>query len=169
MKRLLIRSLCLVLIFLLIGCAARVTQNPDAPQQSLPLPKQINLLLTLEMQAISKGMMELVPTIATADWKNVAKIGLQIKHSYIMQQQLTPQQRKTLQRVLPKEFKKLDFEFHLTANKLAYAAEQQNPELVNFYFYRLNEACSQCHSRFALEKFPGFINPNSEFNPNQHQ
>lgn len=37
---------------------------------------------------------------------------------------------------------------------LAHAAEMGHPDIVNFYFYKLNTACVECHTEFALEKFP---------------
>ena len=171
-KKYFIQFLCVVLTYLLIACTARNNDlthtNRHIHQQLPPLPGDISLLLTLEMQAISKSMMELVPAIATADWQKISDIGSQIKQSYIMQHQLTDQQRQTMLRILPTDFKKIDFQFHQTAGKLAHAAEQHNRELINFYFYKLNEACSQCHSQYALVKFPGFIEPESPFEHTLH-
>ncbi len=156
-------SLLIVSIFslvLLASCTTKQTgyhhQDHVATKESLTLPKDISLLLTLEMQAINQGMMELVPALASADWQEIAKIGREIKDSYIMHNRLTEQQRETLHHVLPKEFQILDHKFHQMAGMLEHTAEMQKPELVNFYFYKLNEACGQCHSRYASEKFPGF-------------
>ncbi len=173
MKKRFNQSLCLTLIIFLVACTARnntpTPKNRHPSRQLPPLSQDISLLLTLEMQAISKAMMELVPAIATADWQKISDIGSQIKHSYIMRHQLTSQQRQTLQRVLPTDFKKMDFQFHLTAGKLADAAEQHNRELVNFYFYKMNEACSQCHSQYALARFPGFLkSENNSFDSHAH-
>ncbi len=171
-KKRLIQCFCLTITLFLLACTARnnnlTPNNQHSNRQLPPLPGDISLLLTLEMQAISKAMMELVPAIATADWQKISGIGSQIKHSYIMRHQLTSQQRQTLQRILPTDFKKMDFQFHQTAGKLAHAAEQHNSELVNFYFYKLNEACSQCHSQYALAKFPGFVDHHSEIDSNTH-
>lgn len=136
-------------------------QDHVTAKESLALPKDISLLLTLEMQAINQGMMKLVPAIASADWQEIAEIGRQIKNSYIMHNRLTKQQRETLHHVLPKEFQTLDHEFHQMAGMLEHTAKMQKPELVNFYFYKLNEACGQCHSRYASEKFPGFSDSNN--------
>ena len=159
MKKYPFRILSALSIVLLISCTVKQAdyyQNHVTHNESLHLPKDISLLLTLEMRAINQGMMELVPAIASADWHEVAEIGSEIKGSYIMHNRLTKQQRKTLHRVLPKGFKILDHEFHQLAGMLMHSAKMQKPELVNFYFYKLNEACGQCHSRYAANKFPGF-------------
>ena len=153
------RIVLVLSLVLLASCTAKQTgyhQDHAIANESLALPKDISILLTLEMQAINQGMMELVPAIASADWQEIAEIGRQIKDSYIMHNRLTEQQRETLHHVLPKEFQTLDHKFHQMAGMLEHTAEMQKPELVYFYFYKLNEACGQCHSRYASEKFPGF-------------
>lgn len=159
-----LQILTVLSIAFLVGCTAKQTgyhQNHTIHHESLALPTDISRLLTLEMQAITQGMMELVPAIASANWQKISEIGGQIKESYIMHHRLTKQQRKSLHRVLPKEFKILDYQFHQLAGMLAHSAKMQKPELVNFYFYKLNEACGQCHSRYALNKFPGFSSSNN--------
>lgn len=159
MKNLTRQILSILVIAMLVSCTAKRPgghQNQPIHHEPLVLPNDLSHLLTLEMQAINQGMMELVPAIATANWQQVAEISNQIKGSYIMHHRLSTQQRKTLHRVLPKEFKILDYQFHQLAGMLAHSAKMQKPELVNFYFYKLNEACGQCHSRYASSRFPGF-------------
>jgi len=158
-----VKILTVLSIALLVSCTVKQTgyhQNHVSHHETLSLPKDLSHLLTLEMQAINQGMMELVPAIASANWQEVAEIGSQIKNSYIMHHRVSKQQRKTLHRILPKEFKILDYQFHQLAGMLAHSAKMQKPELVNFYFYKLNEACGECHSRYASSRFPGFSDSN---------
>jgi hypothetical protein len=162
MKNPLLHILSVLSIIFLASCTVKQTsphQNHATNNEILSLPKDLSLLLTLEMRAINQGMMDLVPAIASADWPKIAEIGDKIKGSYIMHNRLTKQQQKTLHHVLPLEFKVLDQKFHQLAGMLTHSAEMQKPELVNFYFYKLNEACGQCHSKYASNKFPGFLSP----------
>lgn len=120
----------------------------------IQLDDEIHELLQQEMQAIQTGMMSLVPAIASGDWEKVADIGKNIEGSYLLKQKLTTEQRHVLHKSLPAEFIKRDQAFHHSAGMLAHAAEMGHPDIVNFYFYKLNTACVECHTEFALEKFP---------------
>jgi len=31
----------------------------------------------------------------------------------------------------------------------------KNADVVNFYFYKMNDACVSCHGKYAAERFPG--------------
>ena len=128
----------------------------------LQLDADIQQLLQQEMQAIQAGMMSLIPVIASGDWDKVAEIGKKLEGSYLLKQQLTTAQRHALHKSLPAEFIKLDQAFHHSAGMLAHAAEMKNADIVNFYFYKLNTACVECHTEFATERFPGLM-------PSQHK
>ena len=120
----------------------------------IQLDPEIHQLLQQEMQAIQSGMMSLVPAIASGDWDKVVEIGKNIEGSYLLKQKLTHAQRHALHKSLPAEFIKRDQAFHHSAGMLAHAAEMKNADIVNFYFYKLNTACVECHTEFANEKFP---------------
>jgi hypothetical protein len=113
-------------------------------------------LLSQEMLALQKGMMFLVPELASGNWQEVEKISKKIKASYILKKQLTKEQAKELHSKLPATFIELDQSFHKDAGKLAKMAENKNAELANFYFYKMNNACIQCHSKFAKHRFKAF-------------
>jgi len=84
-----------------------------------------------------------------------------------MRQKLTKVQKDELHRVLPKQFIEMDQDFHNSAGMLAYAAEMKNADVVNFYFFKLNNACITCHAKYATERFPGLVNGN-EVDSHQH-
>jgi hypothetical protein len=119
------------------------------------LSPELMVLLNQEMALIQQGMMNLVPAIAAGEWLEAATIGKQIKASFILKQKLTTAQKEELHRVLPELFIEMDQDFHKSAGMLAHAAEMQNADVVNFYFYKMNAACVACHSKFAAERFPG--------------
>lgn len=123
-------------------------------EQAVHLSPDLKKLLNQEMAAIQKGMMELVPAIAAGNWEGIETIGKNIKASFIMKQKLTKAQKEELHRILPPNFIEMDQSFHKSAGMLAHAAEQKNADVVNFYFFKLNEACVACHSKFATDRFP---------------
>ena len=154
------------LTLLITACAdlhqARTAMTHNTQPAQLQLDTDIQQLLQQEMQAIQTGMMSLIPVIASGDWDKVAEIGKKLEGSYLLKQQLTTAQRHALHKSLPAEFIKLDQAFHRSAGMLAHAAEIKNADVVNFYFYKLNTACVECHTEFATEKFPALT-------PSQHK
>lgn len=122
----------------------------------IELSPELQQVLGKEMRAVQKGMMGLTPAIAKGEWHLISEIGVKIRDSYIMKQELSKGQKEELHRGLPEAFIEMDQAFHQTAGMMADAAEARNMGLVNFYFYKLNEGCVSCHSKYATERFPGF-------------
>ncbi len=134
-------------------------QETTADHYELKLSPRLMELLRAEMKAIVVGVQYLPVGIAAAEWHKVAKTGEQISASYILEQKLTPAMRTELDTALPGHFKRLDMEFHHEAKKLQSAAMNHNAQLAAFHYYRLIEACTECHAAFAVAKFPGFAAP----------
>ena len=111
-------------------------------------------LLSKEMQALQSGMMSIIPAFNSGNWSDIKNTAEKMKSSYILKQSLTENQVKELHSVLPEEFIKKDERFHYLAGMLEHAAKNEKPELVNFYFSEMNEACLGCHAVFATHKFP---------------
>ena len=124
--------------------------------QALRLSPELREILVAEMLAVQDGMKSLIPAISSGNWHAIAEIGRKIHDSYIMKQKLSKSQVEELHRSLPVGFLELDHSFHHFAGMLAHAAEQKNADVVNFYFFKLNEACVTCHAKFAAHRFPGF-------------
>jgi len=152
-------KLSIIVISLLISAcshfkAEHKAVKPVMHAQTVKLDKEIHQLLLQEMQAIEKGMTGLIPAVARGEWDKVAGIGKNIQQSYLLKQKLTVEQRHSLHKSLPKRFIQLDQAFHESAGMLAHAAEMRKPDIVNFYVYKLSNACVECHSEFATERFP---------------
>ncbi len=145
-----------------------LTSVCSAAEESLNIPADIKPILKKEMLAVEKGMQELISSMAKGDWDKTVAIGKQIQASYIMKQTLTSEQRKQLHQSLPKQFIKQDHAFHHYAGMLAHAAEVKNLDVMNFYFYKMNESCVQCHSRYALERFPAFATQSADHSAKNH-
>jgi hypothetical protein len=124
------------------------------------LSADLHNLLGQEMVAIENGMQELIPVIASGDWERVTSIAQGISDSFIMKQQLTAAQKEELHRKLPALFVEMDQDFHKSAAMMAHAASMKNADVVNFYFFKLNNACVACHGKYAGERFPGLVKSN---------
>jgi len=131
-------------------------RSDDSSNQALQLSPKLREILVAEMLAVQDGMKSLIPAISSGNWQAIAETGRKIHDSYIMKQKLSKSQVEELHRSLPGGFLELDHSFHHSAGMLAHAAEQKNADVVNFYFFKLNEACVSCHSKFAAHRFPGF-------------
>ncbi len=118
------------------------------------LSPELRGLLSQEMTALQKGMMSLIPELASGNWSEVKKTAKKIKNSYILKQKLTKEQAKELHSKLTPAFIELDQSFHKDAGMLMHVAENKNAELANFYFFKMINACVGCHSKFATHRFP---------------
>ena len=122
----------------------------------LHLSHDLRMLLNQEMIEIESGMTKILTAISSGNWEMITNIAKKIKKSFILKQKITLQQKEELHRTLPNEFIAMDRSFHSTAGKLAHAALDHDGELVNFYYYKLHEKCTKCHSKYATKRFPNF-------------
>jgi len=133
------------------------SKSHEAERQAdngIQLSAGLHHLLNQEMVAIENGMQDLIPAIAAGEWERVGSIAQNISNSFIMKQKLTQAQKEELHLNLPSRFIEMDQDFHASAAMLAHAAENKNAEVVNFYFYKLNNACVECHAKYATQRFP---------------
>lgn len=152
----------IMIVVIASGLLARTGYAEDAHGSAagqIDLTPKLKSLLSQEMIRIEQGMASLVSFIAAGDLREVAREAKALRDSYIMKQQLTPEQIEELHHSLPAGFREIDHGFHRTAGKMSAAAEKEDHELVTFYFYKLNEACVACHSRYAQQRFPAFAHP----------
>lgn len=136
-----------------------VAVSADASQKVVGvehLSENLRLLLQKEMQAVELGMKDIISANVIGDTHAIAAIAMKIKESFILKQRLTQQQKHELHTKLPQDFIRQDQTFHYMAGMLAHAAEMKKPELINFYYAELFEACSSCHKEHAQHRFPRF-------------
>lgn len=67
-----------------------------------------------------------------------------------------------LHKSLPADFINRDQAFHRSAAMLSQAADMKHADIVNFYFFKLNNACVECHTEYAIERFPNFQHKQSD-------
>lgn len=136
----------LVIVFIVPTRAAEV---------GLLAPK-LQDLLRQEMQAVLIATDEIINASIEGDYAKLADRAQQIHDSFILQQAMTQEDRRTLLYVLPADFIELDEGFHALTAKLATAARARDQQLVGRYVGDLVAACGNCHSRFATARFPAF-------------
>ncbi len=132
-------------------------QEFESPSGVESLSHDLRDLLSQEMQALERGMMSIIPAYISGNWGEIEAIAGKIKNSYILKKSLTETQVKELHSVLPHEFIEKDKKFHYLAGMLEHAAKNRKPELINFYFSKMNESCVGCHEVFAKHRFPALI------------
>jgi hypothetical protein len=165
--RLVLTLACLLLAPVTGHTEHAATRQTAPPDKHLHLSPGLLELLQQEMNAIQAGMQALIPAIASGNWDDIAGTGERIRRSYLLQQQLTDAQTEELHHELPPAFLELDQAFHHSAGMLVHAAKVQNAEVVNFYFYKLTDACVACHRKFAAHRFPG-LTSEAENTGHQH-
>jgi hypothetical protein len=157
MRRKLSRCLSALLLALCLSPLAAESPGHAAAGDGVDaLSPELRAALGAEMAALQAGMQALIPAVVAGQWEEVARIGRQMRDSYIMKQSLSEAQLEALHDALPASFLELDARFHYQAGMLAHAAEAEKPELVGFYLGSMTETCVSCHSRHARAKFPAF-------------
>jgi hypothetical protein len=126
--------------------------EPVAPKMTPKLQK----LFAEEMSTMLRAGNAILSALVTGDHATVAKNAQEIHDGFILDKNLTSQDRKDLENAVPPAFLELDGAFHQMALKLADAARHRDMDLQNYYFGRMVETCQICHSRYATDKFPGF-------------
>lgn len=126
------------------------------------LSPDLRVLLSQEMQALQKGIISMIPELVSGNYEEVAKTATKIQNSFILEQKLTKEQKDELQQRLPAAFVEIDEGFHKDAGMLAEVAKDKNGELANFYFSKMINACTNCHSRFARDRFSAFRDKKEE-------
>lgn len=159
MKRNIVLLIVLMFTSLLIQAPAQDDKKVlKSKNEQIKLSEDLKLILTEEMIAIQDGMIRIIPALISGNWSKISGISNEIKESFILEKKLTNKQKEELRRALPAGFLKLDRKFHNTAGKLAQAASSHDRELTNFYYYKLLESCSSCHSIYATDRFPELKN-----------
>jgi hypothetical protein len=155
--------LCTLLIAVIAFAGTPLAHADDHAEKGVEsLSPEVRSLLSKEMVAIQNGMMSLIGAYASGNFDEIASVAEQIKSSYILKQDMSRQQMHELHQKLPQSFVHLDKQFHNYAGLLEEAARKNNGELVGFYFSKLVDSCSGCHSQHAKHRFPAFENPDEE-------
>lgn len=146
----------MIVVSVIIAHGSIYAEGAGQQGETLSLRPDLLKLLRAEMREITSGVQKIPVAIAQADWHTLIQTSESIQSSYIMAKALTNEQAEALEAGLPARFKQIDSDFHVRAEKLAHAAENRDFELASYHYSRLIEACAQCHSQYARERFPAF-------------
>jgi len=120
------------------------------------LTPRLQQLLTDEMRAVKQAMGHIMNGLITGDHALVGSMAQQIRDSFILKKELTEDDKEDLMAAVSPGFVKLDGSFHKMAGMLAKVATEKHSDLQTYYFGRMVEACQECHSQYATNKFPAF-------------
>jgi hypothetical protein len=162
MKRLIIIAFLITLIPTIIFAAEALKHKDHEAKTGVEaLSPDLRGVLSQEMNALESGMISIIPQYNSGNWAEIESTARKMKNSYILKQSLTEKQVKELHSGLSHAFIEKDQQFHYLAGMLEHAAKSKKPELVNFYFSKMNESCFSCHNKFATHKFPALKSNNA--------
>ena len=142
---------------LVLGLHASALAEPGGPHNIGPeLPPKLRNLLVQEMNAIAAASREIQDALIRGRSETVAEKAQQIHDSFILKQEMTPEDKKALMQAVPKSFVKRDKAFHKLTGRLAEAARRDQQERQEKLFSEMVRACTACHERHAQGRFPGF-------------
>lgn len=146
-----------VSLAVLLTSSTLLAQNKEhynEPMGVATLSSEVRVVLSQEMISLEKAMKAILSSMIAGDYRTIEETAVKIKNSFILKQKLTPVQKEELHTKLPQSFIAQDSTFHNDAAMLEHVANIKNPELTQFYFNKMLNACVSCHQSFAQEKFP---------------
>lgn len=143
-------NLVTVLLLAFAVSTSSLAAEPVTPK----LTDKLSQLLQQEMRAVQGGMTSIHSAMVMGQHETVAENAQQIHDSFILQQELTEEDRKDLMSAVPKGFIKLDKEFHKLAASLAEAGRNEDTKEQHRLFSKMTGNCIQCHSKYVSDRFP---------------
>ena len=122
----------------------------------IKLSDETRNLFKAEMNFIKSGMDEILYYMISGDDEKVQEIAGEIRDSFVFTKSLKPHNVKEL-KTLPKQFFEVDSQLHGAASDLANAAEFNDREGMQKNYFKMVNACVQCHSTFATHRFTKFL------------
>ncbi len=120
------------------------------------LPENIRVLLIQEMASVNDATHKIMDALVQGRDGVVAKNAQAIHDSFIMAKRMTAEDKKALVNAVPAAFLAKDKAFHQLSANLAQAAQKGDRAQQKQLFSELLNACTQCHSAHASDRFPGF-------------
>lgn len=120
------------------------------------MPERVRGLLTREMMALQAAMNAILDALIRGNDDVVAVQAQAVQDSFILKQEMTPEDRKGLMASVPESFVTRDRAFHALGGRLAEAARDGDQEAQLRLYGDLVTACAECHSVHAQDKFPAF-------------
>lgn len=132
-----------------------IAEQPADTNVGSQLPPKIRGLLIQEMQGILEASQQIQAALVQGHHETVARKAQAIHDSFIMDQQMTAEDKQTLRDTVPKAFLQRDEALHELSASLAEAARSQDTKRELQQFSEMTQACVDCHSKYATGRFPG--------------
>lgn len=147
------RALSWLAPVLVVAAAASATAQDTKPV-SPDLTPMLQDLLRKEMLSIEVASKDILSAMIAGDHASVAGLAQNIHDSFILEQSMTPQDRKDLMAAVPEGFLTRDDALHEISAALAEAGRDGDRAAQHQEFGRMIEACSACHALYATDRFP---------------
>ena len=105
---------------------------------------------------MNEASRQILTALISGDDERVVEPARRIHDSFILQQEMTPEDRADLLAAVPGEFVQMDRASHRLSADLAEVARAGDLPLQHKRFGQMLEACTKCQSRYATDRFPGF-------------
>ena len=139
----------------IVAVAIAGTKQTTGSNVGAQLPPKLRALLIQEMRAIDAASRQIHAAIVQGDHQTVARQAQAIHDSFIMEQQMTPDDEAALLAAVPKAFLASDEALHELSAKLAEAGRARDTTRQMQIFSEMTKGCVDCHSAYAPARFPG--------------
>ena len=140
----------------LAGGAPAQDAEPETGPVGPKLTEKLRDMLRREMNAILGASLQIQDALVRGDDARVAELAQSIHDSFILAQEMTPEDRAALQAAVPAAFVERDRAFHQLTGELAAAARAGDEARQRQLFGEMVGACAGCHERYATDRFPAF-------------
>lgn len=134
------------------GTAPAQETGPVGPK----LTETLRDMLRREMAAVLGASLEIQDALVRGEDARVAELAQSIHDSFILAQEMTPEDRAALRAAVPAAFVERDQDFHALTGELAKAARAGDAARQRVLFGEMVESCAACHERYATDRFPAF-------------
>lgn len=143
------------------GLVAPVADAADPADSNVAskLPAHIRQLLIQEMNAVLDASKKILDALVRGQDAVVAENAQAIHDSFILRQQMSPEDKQALLDAVPEAFVERDRAFHEVSERLAEAAREKDAARQLQLFNDMVGACVECHSRHAAGRFPALSEP----------
>jgi len=159
-RNMMTKSICQAILTMVLVLATALspsvaTESADSAVGS-QLPPRVRGLLVQEMSAVLDATKSILDAMVRGQDDGVATNAQAIHDSFIMEQSMTAADRQALLDTVPQAFLERDQAFHGISARLAQAARDGDKQGQMMLFKELINACTDCHSRYASDRFPDF-------------
>ncbi len=151
-----IRGAIFVMTVGFVFASGALATAQDVKPVSPDLAPKLQELLRNEMLSVEDASRQILSALIAGEDARVADLAQQIHDSFILQQSMTPQDRKDLMAAVPEDFVTRDRAFHALAAALAKAGREGDRARQHEEFGRMIEACTACHALYATDQFAKF-------------